>query len=76
MNKKEVAKMFMFLKGAYPWCLNSISEEETINMLDVWFMYFRDYENDRVIKAVKKTVKENQTNFWPSIGAIIKNIEE
>lgn len=76
MNKKEVARMFVFLKGAYPWCLNNMQDEEVINMLDVWLMYFKEYENEKVIKAVKKTVKENKSSFFPSIGMIVSNIEE
>ena len=68
MNKKEITKIILILKTAYPYAFKDMSEEDITNMVELYEEMFKENNYGEVSSAIKFLI--NTCDYMPSIAMI------
>lgn len=75
MNKEETKRLINVLYVAYPSTYNGWKESRFNVFADLMAETFKNVPVEVVMKAIKKEIAENRTNFAPSIGEIMYQVK-
>lgn len=74
MNKKDITKLILVLKTAYPYSFKDMSEEDTENLVDLYCEMLCNYNSETLEAVAKEIIKTKK--YMPSISEIIELCEE
>lgn len=77
MKKTNVVKLLTYLSSAYPAKMKFplSGQEETKLMLEVWYDFLEEYDDNLVLIAAKKLIV-NSPDWPPTIGNVVKEVED
>ena len=73
MTKTEVGTVLSIMKAAYPATYRNMTNEEAINIIELWNVVFLKDEFEKVNEAVIKLITE--LKFPPTIAEIKEEIK-
>lgn len=74
MNRKEISKIILILKTAYPHAFREMSQQEVETMVDLYQEVFKENTYQEVAFAVMKIIKTNE--YMPTMATIKNAIYE
>lgn len=72
MNKKEISKIILILKTAYPYAFKDMGENEIESMVNLYQELFKDDSYQEVSKAIVNII--NTSEYMPTIATIKSKI--
>ena len=76
MTKDEMRSVLNIFYVTYPASYEKWSRNQFAIANDVWLDFFKNIPYEIVMRAVKKELSENRTNFAPSIGEIMYRVKD
>lgn len=76
MTLEETGQLMDILRVAYPGFYKNSGEEEIVQAVKTWHMFFSDEEPAIVIAAVKALIETDEKGFPPHIGAVKSRIRQ
>jgi len=73
MEIKETQQLLSILKMAYPNAYKSMSKEDAIETVKLYYDFFGEHQTPVVVQALKNYIKSNV--YPPSVAGLIKEIE-
>lgn len=75
MTKEETRQIVKVIISTYPMTYKNVSQEDTKNMIYVWYEVFKEYDITTVLMALKSAIANDTKGFPPAPGQIMAIIK-
>ena len=76
MNKKETGQLLYFVKANYPRHFQRMTEQDFLNMIEVWYMCLMDYDYKLAQAGLKVFMVSDKEGWPPSVGQVVDCIHK